>query len=246
MKLNLQQFGGRGSSNPQGNILSPLSDGEKEALREKLKAARERAVDFAKSHSDRDGSMTESDARKYIELTKEIDELEYKLYRSMKPTLSGDKWQGEGNTEFTSDEAAIAVVDLLRNKDIYMAVKQAAHGTSFVIGGDTNNTPVDDLYEKNPDKTYKAFSGTRRMMRKKYGDTATLYRAGTEETGKATINMTTSRENAQKYAAEYGTRVTAVKVPISDILAVNVTRSGRYEEVIVINKNSRYSRKRGR
>ena len=74
------------------------------------------------------------------------------------------------------------------------------------------------------------------MLRKKYGDEMTLYIAGTAQTDKTTQNMTSTKQNAEQYAKIYGSKVSSEKVPINDILAVNISRTGGYEEFIVLNR----------
>ena len=181
--------------------------------------------------------LDESELSRFSSLMTERDELEYEIFRQMSPSIKQenlDKRNAErgAQTELNSAEIATARTDMLKNRDIYMAIQSASHGIA-VQGSRTADTAVDTLYNKNPNKFYNTFAATRRMLQQKYGDTITLYRSPTGQTPKATVNMTSLRSNA----AQYGSRVISVKVPVKDVLAVNVSRTGQYEEFIVLNRN---------
>ena len=213
-----------------------LTANQKQDLRDYLKEQKQEIKRFLSENMKSDGELDPDLLPEYQRLTKDVDENEYKLHRELSPTVSGDRWKGDGVTELTSEEAAVARKDMLSNKTAYMAIKSAEHGVAFESGGKTLNTAIDDLYESNPSKLYNRFNNTREMLRKKYGDQIVLYRAGTSQTAKPTINMTTSRENAQSYAKLYGSRVERIVVPVERVLCVNVSRNGRYEEVIVLSE----------
>ena len=227
-------MGGRGS-NADRNTQPTKSLDELKADRT---AAAEEYLDFVNSHSDEDGVMeNERDIAKAIELQRKLDEAEYSLYShpSMAPAVKKDEnWKGSGITDLTKEDAITVRQDMLKNKNMYMAIKSAAHGVSY--GSQTADTAVDSLYRQNPLSTYKIFELTRKMLKAKYGDTMTLYRVQTAQTAKPTFNMTSTKANAQQYAQLYGGKVESFKVPVRNILAVNITRNGGYEEFIVLNR----------
>ena len=206
----------------------------KEELKEELQGLREKRRDFINQYMDEEGYIDPDKIKEWEDLNAQIDSKEYDLHKQLSPTFSAEKWNPNGNTDLSKEEGEIARQDLLRNKEIYMAIKSAEHGIKY--DEKTFNTAVDDLYAEKPKKVYDNFKDTRAMLKNKYGDTVTLYRAGTEQTAKATQNMTTNRKNAQQYADIYGSKVQSMKVPVKDILCVNISRSGNYEEVLVLNK----------
>ncbi len=225
-------MGGRGS-NADRNTQPTKSLDELKADR---KAAAEEYLDFINSHSDEDGVMeNERDIAKALELQQKLDEVEYALYQQMAPAVKKDEnWKGSGITDLTKEDAVTVRQDMLKNKNMYMAIKNAEHGVFY--GSQTADTAVDSLYRQNPLSTYKIFEPTRKMLKAKYGDTMTLYRVQTAQTAKPTFNMTSTKANAQQYAQLYGGKVESFKVPVRNILAVNIARNGKYEEFIVLNR----------
>ncbi len=209
----------------------------KDELRAKLKDLREELKDFVSSRADESGYMelTESERRQMEELQRDIDDNTYELHKQLNPTVSDEKWKGQDITALTREEAETARKDMLKNKKMFMAIQSAQRGVFYNDDG-TEDTAVDSMYNTNPTSTYNIFKNTRKMLQDKYGDTMTLYRVATQQTPKATVNMTSTRANAEQYAREYGGKVEAIKVPVKDVLAVNVTRTGGYEEFIVLNK----------
>lgn len=211
----------------------------KDDLRARLKDLRQEYKDFYESMADEDGYMEldASEARELRRLQDAIDETTYELHKQLNPVVSDDKWKGQNITALTREEAEIARKDMLKNKSMFLAISSAQHGVFY--GDSTWDTEVDKLYNNNPTSTYNIFKNTRDMLQKKYGDTMTLYRVQTQQTPKATVNMTSTRANAEQYAREYGGKVESIQVPVKDILAVNITRTGAYEEFIVLRKGRR-------
>ena len=234
---------GRGTSKAAGGSAKGGGGGtsprDKEELKEELIILVDNRSKWLEKNMDDDGMIDPSKVDEFEKMNKQIDNVEYDLFSQMSPTLKAEKFNKSNLTDLTSEEAAVARTDLMKDKAVYMAVKSAEHGTGFVEGGTTQNTAIDALYEKNPKKVYSTFNDTRKMLKSKYGDEITLYRAGTSQTAKATQNMTTTRKNAQQYADIYGTKVEKVKVPVKDVLCVNISRSGGYEEVLVLNKKKK-------
>lgn len=235
IELNLQFFGGRGSGGDRNTTTPSKSLDE---LRAERTALANEYREFIASHADSQGALNrQEDIDKLIAMQTKLDEVDYQLFTQLSPVVKEEKWKGSGITDLTRDEASTVRQDMIKNKEMYMAIASAQHGVAF--GDTTNDTAVDSLYNRNPDKTYKVFEPTRAMLRKKYGDTITLYRVPTAQTAKATVNMTSTKSNAEQYAKLYGRKVESVKVPVNDVLAVNVSRSGGYEEFIVLNKRNR-------
>ena len=114
--------------------------------------------------------LSESEARRFYQLAEERDSVEYEIFRQMSPSIKQenlDKKNAEKGpkTDLNSTEIGIARTDMLKNRDIYMAIQSASHGI-YVEGNNTANTAVDNLYEKNPDKFYKTFANTRNIAPK--------------------------------------------------------------------------------
>lgn len=229
-------MGGRSSgSGLSRSSVSPYTGMELEQLKEIRRSLQEQARTEFGGRSELD----ENEVARFSELMAQRDSVEYEIFNRMSPAIKQenlDKRNAErgAQTDLNSAEIAVARTDLLKNRDYYMAIQNASHGIA-VQGNRTADTEVDRLYNQNPDKFYRTFNNTRKMLRQKYGDTVTLYRSPTGQTPKATVNMTSLRSNA----AQYGDRVISVKVPVKDVLAVNVSRTGQYEEFIVLNRSRR-------
>lgn len=225
-------MGGRGSAGTRGTTPAAKSLDELRAERQSLA---QEYLDFVNSHTDENNELhNEKDIQTLLKMQEKLDEVEYQLYAQLQPTVKEEKWKGQGITDLSRDEAAVVRQDMMKNKDMYMAIASAQHGVAY--GSLTNDTAVDAMYRANPDKTYKVFEPTRNMLRQKYGDTVTLYRVPTAQTSKPTVNMTSTRANAEQYARLYGGKVQSFKIPVKDVLAVNVSRTGGYEEFIVLNR----------
>ena len=218
-----------------------VSDEEKEARKTALKSVKQARKDFLIQHqSELESGELDIDSpivEEYKRLGEEAIDAEYEAHRVMPPIMTDEtKWK-QGISALTREEAIVARKDMLADKDMYKAIQMASMGTSY--GNSTMNTEVDDLYESNPDKYYSTFAKTRDVLREKYGDTITLYRAGTGATAKATVNMASTEMNANQYADWYGTKVSKQEVPVDNILAVNISRNGGYEEFIILNKKGK-------
>ncbi len=218
-----------------GKSNTTTSSKSTDELKEERRQLISQYKEFLDTHADEEGVIeNERDIQSLMKIQDRLDSVEYDLFNQLSPTVSEEKWKGKGITDLTRDDAITVRQDMLKNRDMYMAIASAAHGVSF--NSTTSDTAVDSLYKSNPNKIYKIFEPTRKMLRQKYGDTMTLYRVPTSATAKTTINMTSSKSNAQQYADIYGGKVQSIKVPVADILAVNLKRTGGYEEFIVLNR----------
>ena len=208
---------------------------DKETLKSLRKDLMSKRNDLLSKHMASDGSIPVKYAKQFESMNNELDEIEYELFSQLSPVVNKDEnWKGNGITALTREQAGTVREDLLKNKQMYLAVASAAHGVWH--SDKTFDTLVDKFYLSNPVLAYSIFNPTREMLKKQFGDTITLYRAGTKQTKKVTVNMTSTKQNAEQYAKAYNSSVTAVKVPIDSILAVNISRTGAYEEFIILNK----------
>lgn len=212
-----------------------VSDTEKEKLKADLKQAQVQRKEFLLANKEKLESELDYDdpvAKKYRSLSEAVAEREFEAHKVMPPViLDKDKWNGDLSV-LSYENAVIPRKDMLSNKEMYLAIQSAAAGTSF--SGSTFDTAVDALYKKDKSKAYAIFAKTREMLKEKYGEEITLYRVGTSATKKPTINMASTRKNAQQYADWYGEKITRQKVKVDDVLAVNINRLGKYEEFIVL------------
>ena len=221
------------SNKPVDNV----SDEEVKRRKDLAREAKDAVVAFYTQHKAEFDDLTVDSpiTKKFIHLTEKADSESYNAYKVMSPVVTkAEKWNTEALTVLKQDEGAVVRKDMLRNKDLFLAISSAATGTANT-STTTLDTAVDTLYKK--DKSiYDVFSDTRKMLKERYGDEITLYRAGTNATRKATINMTSTEKNAKQYASLYGSSVTSKKIKVDDILAININRTGGYEEFIILNR----------
>lgn len=219
----------------ENSPLQSLNEDEKSKLKSKLSDLKLQRKAFYEKHFDSDSGELDDikNLKKWNALNDDIADAQYDLQVAMPPVmLDESKWKSDISA-LSRQEAITVRKDMLKNKNLYKAMSIAEIGSSF--GDYTHDTEVDTLYRKDKG-IYDTFDATRKMLKTKYGDEMTLYRAGTSATKKPTLNMTSTKTNANQYAKIYGTKVTAKKVKIDDILAVNISRNGGYEEFIVIQK----------
>lgn len=175
----------------------------------------------------RGGGLTASEAAVFERKMLELEGLRFDL---AKP-FDGSKVRSaeERMSTLSVETIGAARGDLLRNKDIYLAIAQGAIGVHY-----SKTTAIDNIMDgKNPkvsaEAFYENFAATRDALRAQYGDTMTLYRATGKQIAKATQNWATTFE----FAAQFGPNVVKRKVPVDAIIAVNVSANGIYHELIV-------------
>lgn len=175
----------------------------------------------------RGGGLTASEAAVFERKMLELEGLRFDL---AKP-FDGSKVRSSEERMSTLSVGTIGAArgDLLRNKDIYLAIAQGAIGVHY-----SKTTAIDNIMDgKNPkvsaEAFYENFTATRDALRAQYGDTMTLYRATGKQIAKATQNWATTFE----FAAQFGPNVVKRKVPVDAIIAVNVSANGLYHELIV-------------
>lgn len=238
---NEQQANDKNKSFDYNNIaIKQVSDEEKTKLKKNFAHLRAERRDFMQEHQEElEGGHLYVDSplvKEFINLNEKVIDAEFRAHQVMPPViLDSSKWNSTISV-LTKDEAVIARKDLLSDKELYTAIQFATIGTS--AGTMTADTEVDSLY-KNDKSVYNIFANTRKMLKEKYGEYITLYRAGTNATKKATINMASTKKNAQQYADWYGSKVSSKKIKIDDILAINIDRTGDYEEFIILNKGGK-------
>ena len=164
---------------------------------------------------------------------------------------------GEGGAKSDMLKPDTEILDLARKdtealpSTLRMPLDDAVKGV--VVGA---SSPVDQMAHTKPERfaaLYDAFANTREALRRKYGDTITLYRAqgsgreaaveSWDTTPKAVLNYA-SKENAKRYM-EKGRKLVSREVSVDDIVAVyspssghnalgeSKTIKGHYEEYVV-------------
>lgn len=188
----------------------------------KMKALRVKAAALAKK-----GDLTGPEAAQFKATMKQIDALAYK---TATPTAAEHLAPAGDRMSTLSDEVYLAAhADMLRSKPAFMAIREAAHGVDFNADTAVDKIMQGDNPEITPEEFYSMFDATRTALRKQHGDTIHLYRAVGQQKDKHTTNWATTRE----FAAQFGGDVISKDIPIENVLAVNVTRNGKYHELIV-------------
>ena len=205
-------------------VSQALEPAEEPKPKNRIQALRREAEVFTEKEN-----LTESEAGRFKEIMSELNKLRYQ-----KDILfTAERWRILPDTETKStlskDVVLAAQEDILKNEQVYLSIKESADGVSFDA-----DTAIDDIInnkntEVTPTDFYDAFSPTREALRKQYGDTVTLYRAQGMQKDKATTNWATTKD----FALQFGENVTSKEVPVDNVLAVNVTRDGKYHELIV-------------
>ena len=224
MKVDIQLFGGRGATSNNAS-----KEKKKEELKAKLKEKNDKMNDFIEANQLGNGALTREDAERYEEMHQEISNLKYELETKYYKTITEKNIKDDRLTTLEKNIYVQARKDTLKNKNIYDAVDKSAWGSHF-----NANTPVDDILEGKNKKVsarqfYDAYKGTRNKLKKKYGDTITLYRVEGKQMAKATKNYGSSIA----YTRQYGSNVKSYKIKVKDIVAVNTNRRGTYEDIIV-------------
>ena len=173
------------------------------------------------------GGLTAAEAKEYETLT---DEMHSILFDVAKPlTIEKVPPAAERKSTLFPEVVVAAQHDLLKSKDIYMAIATAAAGVHY-----NAHTEVDDIVSgKNnavsAEAFYKNFSASRDALRKQYGDTVPCFRAEGNQAQKPTKNWATTYE----FAANFGNNVVQRNIPVDKVLAVMVGLKGVYHELIV-------------
>jgi hypothetical protein len=173
------------------------------------------------------GGLTASEATRFIALNAEANSLRYDLAKPK--TIEDIKSPDDRKSVVPSPIVLTARNDLIKNRDVYNAITEAATGV-----GMGTNTAVDNIMEGRNSRVsaselYDCFTPTRNELRSSFGDSMTLYRSEGLQKQKATKNWATTSAGAE----QYGGNIITKSIPVDDIIAVNVGLTGTYEEVIV-------------
>jgi hypothetical protein len=171
--------------------------------------------------------LTAAQAARYQKLTREADSIRFDLIRPLDSNkiLS----PAERQSILSTEEVLVARNALTADKDVYMAIAEAASGTRLSAPTVLDGIVYGANKTVSAEKLYDTFAPIRDVLRQKHGETIRLYRATGTQVDKPTTNWASTREGALKY----GSNIIEQDVPIDDILAVNVGISGNYEEFIV-------------
>ncbi len=172
------------------------------------------------------GGLSKDDGELYAKLGKEFESLTFDL--GIKP-IDVSKFPAQPNNTLAPETIGAAHGDLVAQKSIYQAITEAAQGVFMDA-----ETAVDKIMKgENPGISarafYDRFTATREALRKQFGETVTLFRAQGKQRQKPTTNWATTEE----YAKQFGDNIEKREVPIDNVIAVNVGRTGKYHEVIV-------------
>ena len=175
------------------------------------------------------GGLTDAQAAEVEKLSEEQSEINFTISAPTKPEKVLP--QSETNSTLSPDVVVAAFNDKLSNKEAYMAIDKAFTGTYFDA-----DTPVDDIMNGNnenitPQEFYDTFANTREELRKQYGDTIPLYRAEGKQKEKYTKNWATT----EAFVKQFGDNIVQKDIPVENVIAINVFKTGKYHEVIVGN-----------
>ena len=169
------------------------------------------------------GDLTKAEADRFQSLMAEMHGHRFEVVKPVTP----DKIKPVMST-LSPEATAAAYNDTIQNKEVFSAVASASDGVRF-----NADTAIDAIMEGKGSVTagqlYHAYDNTRAAIRAQFGDTITLYRAVGEQKTKATSNWATTEE----FAKQFGDKVIKKEFPVEDIIAVNVTRNGKYHELVM-------------
>ncbi len=198
-------------------------------------------VDKMKAFNKKYGTSlsTDSQIKEYDDLSSQIMSLKYDLRKQITEAKILD--EKERKSIIPKSIVVTAWDDLVKNKPIFNAIREAAAGVSYnkdtaiddILNGKSNDISANDLYN--------AFNATREALKGEFGETILLYRAEGEQKNKATQNWASTEEGAR----QYGDNIIKKQIPIDNIIAFNVGLSGNYEEFIVGEKPQTRTREIG-
>jgi hypothetical protein len=178
----------------------------------------------------RKGELTKTEADRYEGLVREMEGIRHTL---AKPARAEDVASAaERKSTLSAKVSATAYNDLLGNREVFAAIREAAAGARFdratavdrIVSGENARVTARQLYD--------AFASTRQALREQYGPSLTLYRATGKQRRKPTTNWATTRA----FAEQFGKDIITKQVLIDNVLAVHTTKAGKYHEVIVVDK----------
>lgn len=179
------------------------------------------------------GSLTKEEAEEFASIAKRINELSFERENRTPATVDNVVDADARKSTLSPETNLVAYNDMLQNKEAYMAIRNAAAGVAFDADTDVDKIVDGDNPEISAAEFYQTFDATREALRAQYGDTIPLFRAVGKQKKKSTTNWATTRE----FAEQFGDDVVEENIPVERVLAVNVTRNGRYHEVIVLDED---------
>jgi len=161
---------------------------------------------------------------------REISTLRYSI---AKPWTTTEKIPSQEvrKSALPSEIILVARNELLLNPLVYGAIGEAAFGVHLNADTAVDRVMGDHDPQVSAQEFYDTFSGTREALRRYFGDTMVLYRA----VGLQKKKLTTNWASTDAIARLYGDRIITEMFPVDNVVAVNVSLSGTYEELIVIN-----------
>ena len=173
------------------------------------------------------GGLTRAEAVQFRALMGEANSLRFDITRPL--TLEKIPSEAERQSTLSARTTLTAREDLMRDKNVYTPIMDAAIGVSHNADTAVDEVMLGKNRDVSPDQFYRAFDATRAALRDQFGDTVHLFRATTQQKAKATTNWATTRE----FAASFGNNIVEKDVPVSNVLAVTVSATAKYHEVIV-------------
>jgi hypothetical protein len=176
------------------------------------------------------GNLTASEAVRFEGYMREISTLRYSI---AKPWTTTEKIPSQEvrKSALPSEIILVARNELLLNPLVYGAIGEAAFGVHLNADTAVDRVMGDHDPQVSAQEFYDTFSGTREALRRYFGDTMVLYRA----VGLQKKKLTTNWASTDAIARLYGDRIITEMFPVDNVVAVNVSLSGTYEELIVIN-----------
>ena len=180
----------------------------------------------AKSFAEK-GGLTRAEAVQFRALMGQANSLRFDITRPL--TLEQIPSEAERQSTLSARTTLTAREDLMRDKNVYTPIMDAAIGVSHNADTAVDEVMLGKNRDVSPDQFYRAFDATRAALRAQFGDTIHLFRATTQQKAKATTNWATTRE----FAASFGNNIVEKDVPVTNVLAVTVSPTAKYHEVIV-------------
>lgn len=212
--------------NTEGTVLEGMKPSKAAAEKPKAKDSIAAIDEQIKPFAEKEG-LTSEEAKQFRALVKQRAEI---TFGDTKPlTEKSFKKLDKDMSVLSEPVYRVAYSDTVRNKEVYMALSDHTAGAGF-----NADTTVDTIMRgHNPSITaaefYDAFSATREALRSQFGNTVKLYRA----TGKQKNKPVENWASTEKFAKQFGNTVVSKDVPVDNIIAVHVTRNGKYHELIV-------------
>ncbi len=174
------------------------------------------------------GDLTGAEAERFIALTNEFHEAQYDRGLTA-GGLSDVAPAAERKSTLSPETNNVARADVLRDKDVYLALSESTAGVRFNADTAIDKVMLGENPKVTPRELYDAFANTRAALRAQYGETIPLWRAVGQQKEKATTNWATT----EAFARQFGDNVVQKNVPVENVIAANVSKKGTYHELII-------------